>query len=191
MRFLIFILFIGTFAFGAEPSVRTSDSKFPTVEEALKLAFPKCELERSSIFLTKEQKKSAEKLAGGKIDSRLLLAFTATQKKPGQKPTLMGWGYVDSHKVRAKKETLLILVNPDNALRRLEVVAFGEPREYIPRELWYAQFKGKKLTKELRVGRDIRSVSGATLTAAATTAAVRRVLAIHKIIGPPTVKTDK
>lgn len=189
---LALLLGLTPFAIAAAAEV---DSKFLSLEEALELAFPKCEVERENVFLTKEQRAKAEKLAGGQIESRLLLRYTATRKKEGEEPKIAGWAYVDTHKVRAKRETLLIVVNPDDSIRRLEVLAFAEPREYLPRANWYAQFLGKKLNKDLRIKRDIKNVSGATLTAEATTSAVRKVLSVHQITLRPDSdqeeKTDK
>jgi hypothetical protein len=68
---------------------------------------------------------------------------------------------------------------------RLEVLAFAEPEEYLPRARWYGQFLGRALDDELNLGRGIRGVSGATLTARATTRAVRRVLAVHAVLQEP------
>jgi hypothetical protein len=67
-------------------------------------------------------------------------------------------------------------------VRRVEVVTFREPLEYIPRSGWYQQFEGESLSEELALKRGIRPVTGATLTARATTEAVRRVLAIHAAV---------
>jgi hypothetical protein len=63
------------------------------------------------------------------------------------------------------------------------VLAFNEPEDYLPKAAWYGQFAGKKLSGELQLKKAIRPIAGATLTARATTEAVRRVLAIHEAIG--------
>jgi Na+-translocating ferredoxin:NAD+ oxidoreductase subunit G len=44
------------------------------------------------------------------------------------------------------------------------------------------EFQGRKLDDELAISRGIRAVSGATLTARATTEAARRVLALHAVL---------
>jgi hypothetical protein len=62
---------------------------------------------------------------------------------------------------------------------RVEVLAFDEPPDYLPRAEWYRQFDGRPLDAELDLRRAIRPVTGATLTARSTTDAVRRVLALH------------
>ena len=185
MRHLLILCLIGGLVLPALASARVEESKFLSVEEALELAYPECQFARESIFLTEKEQKSAEKLAGHKLESRLLLRYTAMRQKEGEEPKLAGWAYLDTHKVRAKRESLLIVVNPDDSIRRIEVLAFLEPREYLPRAIWYAQFKGKKLNKDLRINRDIRGVSGATLTGEATLIAVRKILAAHQITMHP------
>ena len=49
---------------------------------------------------------------------------------------------------------------------------------------WYGQFPGKGLDADLDLKRGIHPVAGASLTARATTAAVRRVLALHRVLAP-------
>ena len=95
---------------------------------------------------------------------------------------LVGRAYVDTHVVRTKKESLLIVLDEHGAVRRIEVTAFLEPPEYQASSLWYAQYKGKALNNDLHLQRAIRSVAGATLTALAANQAVRRVLAIDQVL---------
>jgi hypothetical protein len=84
--------------------------------------------------------------------------------------------------VRTLPETLMIVVAADGTLRRVEVLAFREPEDYLPRDTWYGQFEGAPLDRELSHKRRIRGVTGATLTARATTDAVRRVLSLDRVI---------
>jgi Na+-translocating ferredoxin:NAD+ oxidoreductase RnfG subunit len=76
----------------------------------------------------------------------------------------------------------MVAVDADGKVLRVEVLAFREPQDYLPRDLWYGQFDGKKLDDDLDVKRAIRGVTGATLTVRATTDAVRRILAIHRLL---------
>jgi len=150
---------------------------FVTVDEALKLAFPGCEVARRTAFLTPEQMKRARELAGAEVPSALLTYYVATRN--GQPA---GTAYFDTHRVRTLPETLMIVVDPQNRVSRIEVLSFREPEEYLPRGAWYQQFLGKGLDADLQLKRGIRPVTGATLTARATTDAVRRVLALHQIL---------
>lgn len=148
------------------------------MDEALKLAFPGCEVVRRTAYLTPEQLRRARELARTEVPSALVNSYAAT--RAGQ---LAGTAYFDTHRVRTLPETLMIVIDPQGKVARIEIVSFREPEEYLPRGVWYEQFRGKALGPDLQLKRDIRPVTGATLTARATTDAVRRVLAIHKVVG--------
>ena len=150
---------------------------FLTQDEALKLAFPGAAIERRTVFLTDAEVREAAALAGGPLPSALAVAYVAT--KDGR---IAGTAYFDTHVVRTQTETLMVVVAPAVTIARIEVLSFSEPEEYLPREHWYAQFPGKALNDELAMKRGIRPVSGATLTARATTETARRVLALHQVL---------
>jgi electron transport complex protein RnfG len=148
-----------------------------TVEEALELAFPDAITQRETLFLSDDQRNLAEKESGSEISSALATRYVAK----GVDGAVLGWAYIDTHRVRTLPETLMVVIGADGAVRRVEVVTFREPLEYMPREGWYGQYDGQHLDDDLALKRDIRPVTGATLTARATTEAVRRVLAIHAV----------
>lgn len=150
---------------------------FLGVDEALKVVFPGCKIERRTAYLTPAQLQKVKNLAGVEVPSALVSYHTAT--RDGQPA---GTAYFDTHKVRTLPETLMIVVDPQGKVARIEVISFREPEEYMPRAAWYQQFLGKKLDAELQIKRGVRPVTGATLTARATTDAVRRVLALHQVI---------
>jgi hypothetical protein len=150
---------------------------FLTQDEALKLAFPGAAIERRTVFLTEGEVQETAALSGGPRPSALAVAYVAT--KDGR---LAGTAYFDTHVVRTQPETLMIVVTPEGTIARIEVLSFSEPEEYLPREHWYAQFPGRALDDELTLKRGVRPVSGATLTARATTEAARRVLALHRVL---------
>ena len=159
---------------------RAGQSTFLTQAEALRLAFPECEVEKRRVFLSPEQKKRVRELAGTKQESSL--AFPYVAKRDG---VLVGTAYFDTHRVRTLGETLMIVVDGEGKIRRIEMLAFAEPREYIPRGNWYGQFVGKGLDDDLSLKRKIRGVTGASMTARATVDCARRVLALHQVLGEP------
>jgi hypothetical protein len=152
-------------------------AKIISRDEALKLAFPDAEVRQSMIFLTKDEQDQASKLAGVPIESGLVARYDALKDQKS-----IGRAYLDTHIVRTKKESLLIVLSDDAKIRRIEVVAFQEPPEYLPSEKWYEQFEGKSLDPDLRLKKEIHPVTGASLTAQASTDASRRVLAIDQIL---------
>lgn len=149
-------------------------------EAALGRVYEGAAVEKDTVFLTEEQAERAAELAGTALPSRIVTRYVA-RAADGD---LLGHGYVDTHLVRTKPETLLIVVDPDATVRRIEVLTFEEPRDYLPSERWYAQFEGRALDDDLGLRRGIRTLSGATLSSRSTTDAVRRALALHEVAAP-------
>ncbi len=166
----------------AKPAPLGQGKVFLTTKEALALAFPKSRVKRHTLFLTKKQKEAAEKHSGEKLEKAIAYVYVAFPEDSPENAAPIGYAYFDTHGVRTLRETMLIAVDLEQRVKRLELCSFAEPQEYIPRAMWYAQFLKKQLNDELRLKRDIRGVAGATLTAVATTSAVRRVLGLHKLI---------
>ncbi len=170
---------LGPPAPAAARAARAARAKvYLTVDQALELAFPDAVVTRGTAILSEAEKARATKLAGHEVESALAFPYIAT--RDGK---TLGTAYFDNHRVRTLRETLMIIVDPAGRIARLEMLSFGEPTDYIPRDSWYAQFLKAKLDDELQLKRGIKGVTGATLTARATTDAARRVLALHQVLG--------
>ena len=146
-------------------------------DEALRSAFPGAAIRSAVVFLTDQEKEEVRKVSGTAVSTALVACYFA--EKSGKE---VGRAYLDTHVVRTKKESLMVILKPDGTLKRVEVVAFLEPSEYMPPERWYQQFEDQTLDENLKLERDIHAVTGATLTARATTEAARRVMAIDSIL---------
>ncbi len=172
-RFALFSLLLWLPAAGAAAA-----PVYSTREEALARAFPPpATIERKTFFLTVPQRERAAQQARAEIHTGLVVAYTG--RKGAQ---ALGTAYFDTHPVRTLTETILVTVLPDGSVGGVEVVAFGEPEDYLPRPAWLSLFRHRKLDAELAVGRGLAHVSGATLTTRAIAAAVRRVLAIDAVL---------
>lgn len=150
---------------------------FQSVDQALERAFDGCKVERRTVFLTAAQVAQVEAYAQSELDSQIVHPYVA--RCDGE---WRGTGYLDSHRVRTLPETLLVTVTRDGKLRCIDVLSFREPLDYLPPEAWYRQFEQRQLDRELALGRGIDGVTGATLTARATSQAVRRILAIDRVL---------
>jgi Na+-translocating ferredoxin:NAD+ oxidoreductase RnfG subunit len=87
--------------------------------------------------------------------------------------------------VRTVSEALLVALTPEGTVRSVRLLAFHEPEEYRPPSRWLAQFEGAHLGPGLRLGRDVHTIAGATLTSRAATRAVRRALVLHRLLVTP------
>ena len=148
-----------------------------TREEALAAAFPGAQIRGEQIFLTRAQQQQAAARGGDEVSSALVARYVATSGG-----AVVGRAYVDTHTVRTKRESLLISLDDKGQVKRIDVTAFLEPGEYRAPEAWLRQYRDRTLRDDLAVNRAIRPIAGATLTARATNAAVRRVLAIDEVL---------
>ena len=148
-----------------------------TVEQALDLALPGCEIERETVFLSEAQLAAAAERSGAPPTSALVTRYVG--RRSGE---IVGTAYFDTHRVRTLDETLIVVVAPGGTIAHVEVISFAEPTDYLPRKGWYRQFDGQPLDGGLALDRRIHAVTGATLSAEAATAAVRRVLGLHHAI---------
>jgi hypothetical protein len=177
-RLLAAICLCGVLA-GADAAARV----FLTQTEALHLAFPDgVSVERKAAFLTAAQQDETKKLAHCPDPPDALVAYYVGTRDG----KVVGTAYFDTHRVRTMPETIMVLVDPAGSVARVEVLSFQEPEDYLPLPAWYAQFPGRPLDDTLSLKRAIRPVAGATLTTNATTDAVRRVLALHRVLGAGT-----
>lgn len=174
------LLFLGA-ALALMGSGTAEGRVYLTQEQALRLAFGEgAQVEREVFFLTEAELARARGLAGPgvRIASALL-----TRYRGSRQGRLAGWAYFDTHPVRTLQETLMVVVAPEGGIARVEIVAFLEPEEYLPKRRWLEQFRGRGLDGELDLFRGIHGITGATLSARAVADATRRVLALHAAVG--------
>jgi hypothetical protein len=145
-------------------------------EEALAAVYPGAAIRAEQVFLTPSQQKQALMRAGEDVPSALIARYVAT--RDGK---VVGRAYIDTHVVRTKRESLLVALDDGGRLIRIDVTAFFEPFEYRASDAWLRQYRDRTLDDDLAVDRAIRPIAGATLTARAVNAAVRRVLAIDEV----------
>lgn len=159
---------------------RAEGKAFLSQDQALRLAFGEgATSEKKTAFLTEAQLARARELAGADVEVSSALVTRFEGRSGGAS---LGFAYFDTHVVRTLPETLMIVVGPDGAVARVDTVVFSEPEDYLPRQEWYGQFRGRKLDRELAVRRGIHGLTGATLSSGAATDAVRRVLAIDRAL---------
>ena len=156
-------------------------------QEALKLAFPPpARVERKTLFLDENEASSVEKEAGAKLPGRVFPYYVG--RAEGK---VTGYAYFDTHLVRTLPETVMILLSPDGKIRKVELLSFSEPEDYLPTSRWLQQFEGRSL-QDLGAGRGVRTLTGATLSSRAVTRAARRILALHRLfVAPPPKAPEK
>jgi Na+-translocating ferredoxin:NAD+ oxidoreductase RnfG subunit len=91
--------------------------------------------------------------------------------------TLLGFAVVRQVKGKDQPITFLVAIDTTDRLRDIDILVYREPYGgEVAYEAWRRQFRGKSSADRLEVGRDIRTISGATISVNAVTAGVRRAL---------------
>ena len=124
-----------------------------------------------------DQVDAIEALSHCELDTKLVKVYTGYRGSD-----VLGYAFIDVHNVRTLPEAFLVVLGPQGDVRTLRVLAFHEPLEYKPSDRWYTQFEEKTLDSQLRLGRDVHGIVGATLSARATTRGVRRALALYEVV---------
>lgn len=150
---------------------------FCTRDAALTAFFPGAEIKRETVYLESDQRKRIEQFAGTALSGDILYRYRAEVDG-----VVQGVAFMDAHRVRTLPETLMVALKADGTVKGLRVMVFNEPQEYRCPQKWYQQFIGRKLDGDLALKKGIDGMTGATLTARATTQCVRRVLAIDHVL---------
>ncbi len=129
---------------------------------------------KKNIMLNKKQAKNIQENAKVKLKSKIFRTFKATKNSE-----TLGYGVLINKKVRSKNAVVLYLISKDATLLGIEIIAFNEPHEYIPSKKWISQFENISTNKNLRVGREIPTITGATLSARTITDGSRVAFAIY------------
>jgi hypothetical protein len=97
---------------------------------------------------------------------------------------LLGYAVIVEEIGKHRPITFVVGVRPDNTVQDVALMVYREPyggEVHYPRFL--AQYRGKTLAAPLLPFRDIRNITGATLSAEAIGRGVRKALALLKVLG--------
>jgi hypothetical protein len=153
-------------------------TQYLTVEQAQRLMFPDAiQFDVRPLRLTAEQKRSIESSSGTRVrrlEQSVWLA-RATDKT-------LGWFFVDEVYGKHEFITYALALEPDGAVKQLEVMDYREAYGHEVRNPdWRNQFVRKTRTDTLKIDADIRNITGATLSCSHITDGVRRLLAVHAL----------
>ncbi len=155
-------------------------------QEALNAVFAGAAISGDRVYLTSEQAERIAEISREDVRTRIYARYVARRNG-----VVVGRAYVDTHVVRTKRESLLISLEPDGRVRRIDVTAFLEPPEYVPPERWKRQYYERPLGDDIAIHRAIRPIAGGTLTTHAVNAAVRRVLALDQVLEEPRLRRGR
>ena len=113
---------------------------------------------------------------GTRVDT--LHVDTSAVLRVSRADSLLGFAQVGNVLGKDQPITFLVAIDPADRLKDVDILVYREPYGgEVAYEPWRRQFRGKTAGDSLRVGREIRSISGATISVHAVTLGVRRLLA--------------
>jgi Na+-translocating ferredoxin:NAD+ oxidoreductase RnfG subunit len=121
---------------------------------------------------------SIRRIFGEQVQLDTLRVDSASVLRVSRAGALLGFAQVRNVKGKDQQITFLVAIDPANALKDVDVLVYREPYGgEVAYEPWRKQFRGKTTDAPLEVGKDIRNISGATISSHSVTLGVRKALA--------------
>ncbi len=148
--------------------------QYLTVEQAQQAIFFGKSFTAAPVKLTAVQHKAIEQASG----VRVLRDDQQVWRVSGG-----GWFVVDEVVGKHEFITYAVGLNADGSIKQVEVMDYRETYGgEIRNEKWRAQFVGKTGRSTLKLDRDIKNISGATLSCRHITDGVKRLLAFYEVV---------
>ncbi len=140
---------------------------FLTVEEAQEVLYgPELEWAPVTVTLTKEQMKSIQKAAKARVRYDTIKAW----RTPGG-----DWLILDQVIGKHENIDLAVAITAEGKVKGLEILTYRETYGHeVRNDKWRAQFHGRDPSERLILDRQIRNISGATLSCRHITDGINR-----------------
>src|SRR6188472_1224206 len=147
--------------------------QYLTVDQAQRAIFPGKSFTTATVKLTSVQHRAIEQASG----VRVLHDEQRVWRVSGG-----GWFIVDEVIGKHEFITYAVGLNANGSVKQIELMDYRETYGgEIRNENWRAQFVGKTSQSPLKLDRDIKNISGATLSCRHITDGVKRLLAFYDI----------
>lgn len=149
--------------------------RYLTKEEALRVALPKAQTVRAEqVQLTPDQRQRVRNKVDQPIDDNTFIFHVG--KRNDQ---IDGYAYITDKKGRHRPITFVVGLKPDCRVRDVAIMIYREPRGYeVKAKRFLRQYHNKTIDDPIEVNRDIKNISGATISAHSVSAGVREAVAI-------------
>jgi Na+-translocating ferredoxin:NAD+ oxidoreductase RnfG subunit len=122
--------------------------------------------------------KSVVRIFGPGVKVDTLKVDTASVLRISKEGALLGFAAVRNVKGKDQPITYLVATDSHDALKDIDILVYREPQGgEVAYEPWRKQFRGKTAAAPLVVGKDIKNISGATISSHSVTLGVRKALA--------------
>ena len=165
-------------AVAAVAAAPASATVYLTIQAAQQAMFPGAAFVGHDLALTPEQRSVIAKASAvGSFDK----VQRVWDVRSGNKR--IGWFIVDRVLGKHEMITYAVALTPDGAVKRVEILEYRETYGGEVRNPgWRQQFVGKRFGSALQLGRDIKTISGTTLSSRHVTDGVRRLVATWQAV---------
>jgi Na+-translocating ferredoxin:NAD+ oxidoreductase RnfG subunit len=150
--------------------------RYLTLDEAQRMAFPAAnEFVEAHVVFRPADVEAIERLSGQRVRTRGQQVWKA---RAGGRP--VGFFVVDYVIGKHLVIDYAVALEPDGRVRQVEILEYRESYGgEITARSWLDQFVGKSGRDPIALDRDIRNISGATLSSRHVTEGVKRILAFY------------
>ncbi|MDB6074896.1 MAG: hypothetical protein JWO89_2536 [Verrucomicrobiaceae bacterium] len=139
-----------------------------TVEQAQRLLLPGASLSPASVTLSSAQKSAIEKASGVRVRETQIKAWRSGNGD---------WFIADNVVGKHEFIDFALALSRDGAVKGVEILTYRESYgSEVRNPKWRSQFAGKRLDSPVKIDKDIKNISGATLSSVHITEGVRRLL---------------
>jgi hypothetical protein len=152
--------------------------EYLSVAQAQKLAFPTAtRFAEADVIYTPADIAQIEKLSGQKVQTKGEQVWKAFAES-----RFLGFFILDYVIGKHLVIDYAVALTPEGSVKQVEILEYRESYGgEVANPDWLAQFDGKTSRDPLEMNRDIRNISGATLSSRHVTQGIKRVLAIYDV----------
>jgi len=152
--------------------------QYLTVAAAQKLAFPGAtQFVEAHVIYQPSDMQAIERLSGQRVQTRGEQVWKAVAGNG-----LLGYFIIDYVIGKHLVIDYAVSLDPAGTVRRVDILEYRESYGGEVRNRgWLAQFIGKTSRSPLEINKDIRNISGATLSSRHVTEGIKKVLAIYEV----------
>lgn len=147
---------------------------FMSIQDAQKLIFPNTKLTKVPVSFTEAQLEVIRDRSGVReVEKGDQIWHTASG----------GWFMIQQVVGKHEMITYAIGINPDGSVKHIEILEYVESYGYeVAEQSWLKQFYGKTVASTFKLGKDVDSISGATLSCKHLTDGVKRDLVAYDTV---------
>lgn len=162
----------------AAAAAPVSATVYLTIQAAQQAMFPGARFVEHNLAFTPDQRKAIARASGvGSFDK--VQRVWDVRSGNGR----AGWFIVDRVLGKHEMITYAVALSPEGAVKRIEILEYREAYGgEVRNPNWRQQFVGKRFGSKLQLGKDIKNISGATLSSRHVTDGVRRLLVTWQLL---------